>query len=350
MAQTGNIAHLDDATLNQLMPMSLSILPSGLIGRVAPTMAKLHPKADLLGLRFLEVFQIKRPRRSIANYDDLKSLAGSKLRLQLHGSEAILMKGLLVPEQGGKSLILNLSFGFHLIDAVRQYGLSNTDFSQTDLAIEMLYLIEAKSAIMEESRKLNQRLQVARVAAESQASHDALTGLKNRRAMDQVLSELVLTGIPFGLMHVDLDYFKAVNDTLGHAAGDHVLKVAAQILAEETRDCDTVARVGGDEFVLVFENLVDEKRLMKIANRIVEHLEVPVEFDGKSCRISGSIGFTTSDFYDTPDLDKMLSDADIALYASKHKGRACTTMVTKELLAQAAMARNGQANSGAAQT
>ncbi len=322
------------------MPMSLTVLPTGHIGRLAPTIAKLRPDQNLLGKRFLEVFEITRPRRKITNFDDLASICGSKLRLRFRNGAPILMKGVMVAEQGRGCLLVNLSFGFHLVDAVGEYGLTNGDFAQTELAIEMLYLMEAKTAVMEESRKLNQRLHGARLAAEQQALSDVLTGLQNRRAMDRVLSDLVANGIPFGLMHVDLDYFKAVNDTFGHAAGDHVLKVAADILTDETRDCDTVARVGGDEFVLIFEDLVDEKRLMKIANRIVERLEVPVEFNDKTCRISGSIGFNTSDFYAEPDLDKMLSDADVALYASKHKGRACTTMVTAELL------ENAAANSG----
>ncbi len=327
---------------DKLMPMAVSILPTGHIGHVGPTISKLRPDYKFVGRRFLEVFAIRRPRKKISNFSDLQGIAGSKLRLEFRHGLSTLMKGVLVAANGGDCLIVNLSFGFQLTEAVRQFGLSNGDFSQTELAIEMLYLIEAKTAVMEESRRLNQRLHGARLAAEQQALTDPLTKLKNRRAMDQILQDLVVTGVPFGLMHVDLDYFKAVNDTLGHAAGDHVLQVAAKILTHETRDCDTVARVGGDEFVLIFEDLVDKNRLMKIASRIVRQLEVPVNFEGKICRISGSIGYTTSTFYDVPDLDQMLSDADVALYASKHKGRACSTLVTQELLAEAAKLRLAQ--------
>ncbi|HHS88916.1 MAG TPA: GGDEF domain-containing protein, partial [Rhodobacteraceae bacterium] len=188
---------------------------------------------------------------------------------------------------------------------------------------------------------LNTRLHRARKAAEEQASRDALTGLRNRRAMDAHLKTLVETQTPFGLMHVDLDYFKAVNDTFGHAAGDRVLQAAAGVLVDEMRTEDMVARVGGDEFVIVFENLVDNDRLAAIAARIVERLEEPVDFQGQDCRISGSIGYTTSKFYSVPDLDRMLSDVDLALYASKKKGRACSTMVTPDLLASAS--QSGQA-------
>ncbi|MEE9388837.1 MAG: diguanylate cyclase [Paracoccaceae bacterium] len=347
MAQKSPLIQLDGSALDVLLPMCVAVSPDGLIQRVSPSITKLYPEDELVGRPFLDVFDIVRPRRKINDYAALVEISGATLRLLFRGGKPIMMKGVLVENIGG-GVLVNLSYGFHLVEAVAEYGLSNADFSPTDLAIEMLYLIESKTAVLSESRKLNQRLHGARVLAEEQASSDALTGLKNRRAMDVVLNNLAATSVPFGLMHVDLDYFKAVNDTLGHAAGDHVLKVAADILVEETRDCDTVARVGGDEFVLIFEDLVDAKRLMKIANRIVKHLEVPVEFEDKICRISGSIGFTTSDFYSHPDLDKMLSDADVALYASKHKGRACSTMVTKELLAAAAQARDQQGNPDAA--
>lgn len=346
MGQAPKDITLGWATLDRVLPMGLTILPTGHIGHAGPTLEKLFPGDSLVGKRFLEVFMVLRPRRDVAGFSGLQSIAGNKLRVQFRSGFPHALKGILVADQGSGNLLVNLSFGYSLLEAVETFDLTNGDFSQTDMAIEMLFLVEAKAALMEESRKLNQRLHGARLAAEEQAATDALTGLKNRRAMDQVLQRLTESHRPFGLMHVDLDYFKAVNDTLGHAAGDHVLKVASQVLLDAVRSGDTVARVGGDEFVLVFENLVDGGRLMEIANRIVQKLEEPVDFEGETCRISGSIGFTTSTFYDQPDLDQMLSDADVALYSSKHRGRACSTMVTKELLSEAAqMAGQGNAPS-----
>jgi diguanylate cyclase (GGDEF)-like protein len=127
--------------------------------------------------------------------------------------------------------------------------------------------------------------------------------------------------VPFGLMHIDLDYFKAVNDTLGHAAGDFVLQVVAKVLLSQTRVGDTVARVGGDEFVVVFKDLTDPDKLFNIAKRVVEKLTEPSDFQGQVCRVSASIGITISTDYAQPSADKMLSDADEALYASKNAGR-----------------------------
>ncbi len=342
MQSDGQTVEIGVEALDRLMPMHLLIRPSGHIERVAPTLARLQQGRGLVGNRFLEVFELRRPRRNLHSIADLRAIAGKALRLQFRDPPHTSLKGILLARGDGRGFLVNLSFGLSVIEAVQEFHLTNGDFAPTDLAIEMLYMVEAKTAVMEESRKLNQRLESARLAAEEQAVTDMLTGLRNRRAMDKVLARLTANGTSFGLMHLDLDYFKAVNDTLGHAAGDYVLQKAAEILRQETRKGDTVARVGGDEFVLIFEGLTDREKLMNIAQRIVRRLEEPVDFQGRVCRISGSIGFTTSDFYDQPDLDRMLSDADVALYASKHRGRACTTMVTEELLKEANMSAEGK--------
>jgi len=326
---------LDFAALDLLMPMHLLITRSGHIGRVAPTIAKLRPGTEFCGQRFLEVFELRRPRRNVMNINDLRELAGVRLRLQFRIGKRTTLREILVEVPGSDDLLLNLSFGYSVIEAVQDYALSDADFAPTDLAVELLYLVEAKTAVMKESRNLNMRLHQARLAAETQAVTDALTGLNNRRAMDTRLRRLIGTGAGFCLMHLDLDYFKSVNDTLGHAAGDHVLQAVAKVLVKQIRENDTAARVGGDEFVLLFDGLVDEKRLTKIARRIIRNLEKPILFQGKPCQISGSIGFTMSKFYDHPDPDRMLSDADVALYASKHQGRACATMATPEVLEKA---------------
>jgi diguanylate cyclase (GGDEF)-like protein len=218
-------------------------------------------------------------------------------------------------------VLVNLSFGIDVIKAVATHHLTDADFAATDLAMELLYLVEAKTAVTDELRQMNLRLQGARDAAEEQALTDTLTGLRNRRALDVAMSMMIDRKVPFGLMHIDLDYFKAVNDTLGHAAGDFVLQVVAKVLLSQTRAGDTVARVGGDEFVVVFKDLTDPDKLFNIAKRVVEKLTEPSDFQGQVCRISASIGITISTDYAQPSADKMLSDADEALYASKNAGR-----------------------------
>ncbi len=317
--------------LDALMPMHVRLDAQGRIIGLGPTLRRICAGPEPIGASFFDIFEIRRPRIADENVQDLRALLGGRLRLALRRKGALVLKGLLVPLEESGAMLLNLSFGISLVEAVQAFGLSNSDFSPTDLAVEMLYLIEAKDAVMDESRRLNERLQSARSEAEERALTDVLTGLRNRRAMDLKLARLMEAGKPFGLMHVDLDYFKSVNDTFGHAAGDRVLQEAAAILKSEVRAGDMVARVGGDEFVLVFDGLTDREQLLSIAGRIVRRLEEPVEHEGNLCRISGSIGITVSDLYDEPDLDRMLSDVDAALYESKRQGRARSTMVTPEL-------------------
>ena len=173
----------------------------------------------------------------------------------------------------GNGVLVNLGFGIGVVEAVGAYDLRASDFAPTDLTIEMLYLVEAKSAAMEASRDLNRRLQSAKRTAEQQAQTDPLTGARNRRALDAELGRMIEARIPFGLVHVDLDYFKAVNDTLGHAAGDHVLKTVAQILSGEIRSGDIISRVGGDEFVLVLPDITTKAAIDALAR--ADHRQGP---------------------------------------------------------------------------
>ena len=106
-------------------------------------------------------------------------------------------------------------------------------------------------------------------------------------------------------------------------------------MVEETRSDDTVARVGGDEFVLLFDGLLDQTRLESVATRIIAKLETPIPFGDQMCQISASGGTVLSSDYAPPDAAGMLADADLALYTSKHKGRACHTFFSPEMRATA---------------
>lgn len=316
--------------LTVLCPMHVLLDGTGHIIGLGPTLRKLRPDMQMVGERFLELFELKRPR-AVASMAEFLDIRGTKLHLRFRDKPRTELKGVMVPLPDGAGAVVNLSFGISVLDAVRDYALTSADFSATDMTIELLYLVEAKSAAMEASRKLNQRLQGAKIAAEEQAFTDTLTGLKNRRAMDHVLDRLVAGGEAFAVMNLDLDFFKAVNDTMGHAAGDHVLQQAARIMVEETREDDMVARVGGDEFVLVFVGLTDRDRLARIARRLIERLEEPVPFDGQTCRISASIGTVMAVATEIDAPAELLHKADVALYASKRAGRACHTFYSPDL-------------------
>ncbi|MFK7754127.1 MAG: diguanylate cyclase [Sedimentitalea sp.] len=317
--------------LEEMSPMFVLINPNGLISHVGSTLQKLRPEHAMVGQRFLELFELKRPR-SVTTMEGLLERSGAKLHLELRDEPRTALKGTIVPLPHNQGAVANLSFGISVLDAVRDYALTSADFAATDLAIELLYLVEAKSAAMEASRTLNLRLQGAKIAAEEQAFTDTLTGLKNRRAMDHVVSRLLGSNASFSLMHLDLDYFKAVNDTFGHAAGDHVLVQAARIMVEETRDADMVARIGGDEFVMIFDRLENHDQLKLVAERLIHRLEEPITYDGKECLISASIGTVMASQVSTTGPAELLECADLALYAAKHAGRACHKFYSAELL------------------
>lgn len=290
-------------------------------------MQKLRPDIAITGRRVTEFLEFRRPR-SVQTLGDLLSCQGSRISVLFRDAPRTALKGLVVALPRHRGALINLSLGISVAEMVRNYGLKSKDFAPSDPTVEMLYLIEAQTAVLQESKRLNTRLQGAKIAAEEQAFTDTLTGLKNRRALDHVLHRLTLGKRKrrFGLMHVDLDFFKQVNDTYGHAAGDHVLQQAARIFVEETRNDDIVARVGGDEFVIVLMNCDDLVKLETVANRIIGRLEKPISFEGDDCRISASIGTTVSSFYQTVQIDRMFSDADAALYQSKNQGRARSTI------------------------
>ncbi|MEO9651584.1 MAG: diguanylate cyclase [Roseobacter sp.] len=307
--------------LNVLCPMHVIFNHDGKVEFAGPTMQKICD-GKLVGQHILEVFEIKRPRE-ITTMDALCERTGKRMNLSFRAPPYRRLQGVLMEGPDVGQMVLNLSFGISIVEAVQEYDLTAADFAPTDLTVEMLYLVEAKSAAMEASRQLNERLQSARVQAEEQALTDTLTGLRNRRAMDQSLSMALSSDQPFSLMHADLDFFKSVNDTLGHAAGDHVLQEVARIMNDETREADVVARVGGDEFVILVQGSEDNELLDRIAQRIIARLQIPIPFDGEMCRISGSVGTVVSGSYQNPTADLMLGDADAALYAAKHAGRGC---------------------------
>ncbi|OWU82898.1 diguanylate cyclase [Oceanicola sp. 22II-s10i] len=308
-----------DDMLDLLCPMHLRVDPSGVIAHAGPSLAKLRPAAPFAGTRFADRFDLLQPALSDAGAG-LADMAGRRLRLRFRDRPATMLVGIAARDADGGAIV-NLSFGISIVEAVRDYTLTIADFAPTDLAVELLFLVETKSAAMAALQQMSQRFNGARMAAEEQALTDPGTGLRNRRALDLALERMISDGQEFALMHVDLDRFKQVNDTLGHAAGDHVLRQAAHVMSVETRAEDTLARVGGDEFVLLFHRLCDRDRLGEIAARLIARLEMPIDWQGHRCGISASAGTAISIDYDNPSAARMLADADEALYAAKRAGR-----------------------------
>jgi diguanylate cyclase (GGDEF)-like protein len=160
-----------------------------------------------------------------------------------------------------------------------------------------------------------------------QALHDSLTGLPNRSLLlDRLriaLARSARTTDNVCVMLIDLDGFKQVNDTLGHAAGDELLQVISQRLVDTMRDADSVARLGGDEFVIVAETATDEVNARIVADRVLEVLRQPVRVGDNDLLVSGSVGLVVANASHDRTLDAgaLLRKADIAMYRAKTGGR-----------------------------
>jgi len=156
------------------------------------------------------------------------------------------------------------------------------------------------------------------------AWHDALTGLPNRRLLeDRVHQEIERArrlDEPSTMFFVDLDRFKKVNDTLGHAAGDDLIRQVAERLREVVRRQDTVARLGGDEFAILLPGLADPSVIRLLAERMLEALHRPYVIDGNDVHTSASIGVASFPEHGAS-YDELLSRADAAMYRSKDLGR-----------------------------
>lgn len=157
-----------------------------------------------------------------------------------------------------------------------------------------------------------------------EASHDALTQLPNRVLLMDRLAHAIAharrSGQQLALLFLDLDRFKAVNDGLGHSAGDALLEEIARRLVIEHRKEDTVARLGGDEFVILLENLNNIRQVGAIAHKIRKRIEFPIVVGGHELCISGSIGISLFP-KDGEDPDTLLKNADTAMYQAKGQGR-----------------------------
>lgn len=156
------------------------------------------------------------------------------------------------------------------------------------------------------------------------AYHDRLTGLPNRVLVQDRLQQALLkarrTGSQLALLFLDLDYFKQVNDSLGHAAGDHLLQAVARRLTDSVRASDTVARLGGDEFLILLEDIPGAEMAGNIAAKLVNALQSPFPIDGHEVRIGSSIGIALYPEHGE-DAAHLVQSADAAMYRAKEGGR-----------------------------
>ena len=199
--------------------------------------------------------------------------------------------------------------------------------------VEIATMLAGEAAMALENARLYDEIR-------HQALHDGLTGLANRVLFrDRVIQALERSrgrgGRPFGVLFIDLDDFKVLNDTLGHARGDDVLAAAAMRVSASLRPSDTAARLGGDEFAVLLDDVGDEERALSIAIRLADALREPLDLGDVSPVIAASIGVAISGT-DGETADDLLRNADVAMYAAKSSSRGRAELFRSALRAETA--------------
>ncbi|QFT30507.1 Oxygen sensor protein DosP [Labrenzia sp. THAF82] len=186
------------------------------------------------------------------------------------------------------------------------------------LRLNITEVVRQRRAVEQYSK----RLEKANQEITYKALHDDLTGLGNRRYLSLKFDELVdlrsKKGGEIAALHIDLDRFKHINDTMGHAAGDQVLLDISERIRRNVESADVVARIGGDEFVVLIYVPKDNDRPETLAKILLQELSRPTLFEGKECRFGASIGLARTPL---AHVDQLLTNSDVALYKAKRRGR-----------------------------
>lgn len=315
------------AFLDQILPFGGFVDGEGKIVHLAPSLKKVVGE-QAVQRRFFDVFKVRSPR-SLRKSQEISQFLNERVSVEFSAPDAtepFVLRIHLCPTPATPGLyVFNASFGVQLSKAVDLFNLTERDFSPADPSIDLLYVMKTQSVLLADSQVMATRLKEAKDAAMKLALTDPLTGLPNRRALSRQLESVLVSGRLgecLAVVHVDLDHFKRVNDTLGHGAGDEVLSRVSEILIRAAGEHGMATRIGGDEFVLLIpiEDDVQEP-LLEMAQQLIREISQPVMIAGYQAQISASIGITFARAGEKKSVDDVLLEADLALYEVKTNGR-----------------------------
>jgi diguanylate cyclase (GGDEF)-like protein/PAS domain S-box-containing protein len=214
---------------------------------------------------------------------------------------------------GGEAEVIECSL-LHRNGSTRQFEILHTNLLED----------EAVHGIVLNGRDISER-KAFEEQLEHQAFHDPVTQLANRALLNErvrhALARTRREGKALAVIFLDLDDFKTINDSLGHAAGDRVLLEVAKRLATSIRVSDTAARFGGDEFAILLEDPTGPQEAAEVAERIIEELKKPLQIEGKEIGVQASLGISIVDPPSTLDADELIRNADAAMYIAKRDGK-----------------------------
>ncbi|HEX5324924.1 MAG TPA: EAL domain-containing protein [Capsulimonadaceae bacterium] len=380
-AATGEI-ELMGKEFADLFPFHILLTDDLLIAQIGPSLAKACPNIRP-GAKLAEAFEFVSPsiqpiREALVKFRESSVLLQTKG--QAKGKKPLQLRGQVLPL--GRSQTLTFIGAPWVMDMkeLSDLGLTAEHFAMHDAAVDYLQLLHAKSAaltdadrqtkslaeqrielrdahqaLLEAHEKLEKRVVertwelseanaalqeqiVEREEAERQvrwqAHHDSLTGLPNRTYFqDKLESALEISQKINGCVAVlllDIDRFKHINDTLGHAVGDELLKEVAEKLSSWLRSDDTLARMGGDEFAVLLPNVPSPADANRVAQKLLESLQGPREINGHEFYITASIGISLYPS-DGLDMQTLLRHADMAMYRAKEQGRGNMALYTEAM-------------------
>ncbi len=266
--------------------------------------------------------------------DRARALATAGAAVLQHGSYAMDYR-ILLPSGEVRHVRCRAVFHEDVLNGKRLVGV-NWDVTQ-----DYNYANELRRA-KELAEKRSQEIESAQITLEHNALHDALTGLPNRRQLDNLLMSLEQDQSKSGriaVLHVDLDRFKQINDTLGHSAGDAMLRHVSAVLKYHVGDTGLISRSGGDEFVIVMSSAPSDEQLSIFAAALLRDLNESVLYEGHECLFGASIGIAVDSRANVSGR-KLLINADLALYRAKSDGRNRFAFFTLDMELQAIATKN----------